>query len=91
VRTIVIILACALLVGLVGCGKSEEPSEPKSTSPKSVSPEKAPAETECAACAKGKAGESVWCEDCNAGYVEGVKTGCKGCYQAKLGGPACAT
>ena len=44
----------------------------------------------CAACAKGKGGESVWCDACNAGYMDGKKTQCKGCYTAKAeGGEPC--
>lgn len=44
----------------------------------------------CAACGKGKAGEAVWCESCSAGFVDGQKVKCKGCFQAKTGGPKCA-
>jgi len=43
----------------------------------------------CAGCAVGKAGEDVWCDACNAGYVDGKKTKCKGCYTAKTGGEPC--
>lgn len=43
----------------------------------------------CEACAKGQAGESVWCDHCGAGFVGGQKVTCKGCYVAKTGGPAC--
>ena len=43
----------------------------------------------CAACAKGKAGKAVWCDSCKAGYVDGKKVACKGCFVAKTGGPAC--
>ena len=40
-------------------------------------------------CAKGKAGETVWCDGCSAGYVKGTKTKCKGCFTAKSGGEPC--
>ena len=43
----------------------------------------------CQACAKGKAGEAVWCDSCKAGYVDSKKVACKGCFLAKTGGPAC--
>ena len=45
--------------------------------------------TACPACAKGKAGEAVWCDSCKVGYVDGKKIACKGCFVAKTGGPAC--
>ncbi len=53
-----------------------------------VCPKKAQAPG-CAACAKGKAGEAVWCGSCKAGYVDGNKVACHGCFLAKTGGPAC--
>lgn len=43
----------------------------------------------CPMCAKGMAGESVWCDHCNAGFVHGEKVACKGCFAAKTGGPPC--
>lgn len=46
-------------------------------------------EAQACSCAKGKAGESVWCDACGHGYVEGKKVACKGCYDAKSGGEAC--
>ncbi len=46
------------------------------------------AEAACA-CEKGKAGATVWCEECAADPVGGEKTECKDCFQAKQGGPAC--
>ncbi len=35
-------------------------------------------------CAKGKAGEPVWCKACNVGYVDGKKAGCPGCVKNAL-------
>jgi hypothetical protein len=46
-------------------------------------------ESACADCARGKAGEAVWCADCSAGFVDGEKVKCEGCFAAKTGGPAC--
>ena len=43
----------------------------------------------CEMCAKGKAGETVWCAKCAKGFVGGESTKCEGCYAAKQGGPAC--
>ena len=41
-------------------------------------------------CDKGKAGETVWCEKCAAGYMDGNETKCKDCWSAKQGkGPDC--
>lgn len=45
--------------------------------------------TACPMCAKGMAGENVWCEHCKAGFVGGEKVGCKGCFAAKTGGEPC--
>lgn len=37
-------------------------------------------------CAQGKAGEPVWCDVCDKGYVDGKPAGCKGCVaEAKQG------
>jgi hypothetical protein len=47
------------------------------------------AATACPMCAKGMAGETVWCEHCKAGFVGGEKVSCAGCYAAKTGGPPC--
>ena len=43
----------------------------------------------CPGGAQGKAGEAVWCDACNVGYVDGTKTKCKGCFTAKTGGTPC--
>lgn len=44
----------------------------------------------CEACTKGMAGETVWCDHCNAGFVEGKKVTCKTCFDhTTAGGPAC--
>ena len=43
----------------------------------------------CAACDKGKAGEAVWCDSCIAGFVNGKKITCKGCFDSKTKGTVC--
>jgi hypothetical protein len=40
-------------------------------------------------CDQGKAGETIWCQDCSVGYVAKEKTACEGCFAAKIGGPVC--
>jgi len=45
--------------------------------------DEAPAVT--CSCAKGKAGETVWCAACKAGYHEGKKIGCEGCFKKASG------
>jgi hypothetical protein len=35
-------------------------------------------------CARGKAGEPVWCKACNVGYVDGKRAGCPGCVEKAL-------
>jgi len=47
--------------------------------------------TGCDSCAKGKAGETVWCAHCNKGFHEGAKIGCEGCFKAKSEGTACTS
>jgi len=42
------------------------------------------AEAACV-CEKGEAGESVWCESCDHGFVGGKEVACKDCYQGKTG------
>ncbi len=39
----------------------------------------------CTACDKGKAGEAVWCDTCNAGFIDGKKIDCKSCFDGKTG------
>ncbi len=39
----------------------------------------------CTACDKGKAGETVWCDTCNAGFIDGKKIDCKSCFDGKTG------
>ena len=95
-----ICLLSALLVFAAGCGKASEGLGPEgSGAPEVTPPESAgggmmdPAgagTTEMACiCAEGKAGGTIWCPDCDVGYVKGEKTTCKGCFTAKNGGPAC--
>jgi hypothetical protein len=43
----------------------------------------------CATCAKG-ATEDLWCDGCKQGFVGGQAVTCKGCYDEKKGGAACA-
>ncbi len=45
----------------------------------------------CTACDKGKAGEAVWCDSCNAGFIDGKKITCKGCFDSKTKGTVCKT
>ncbi len=39
----------------------------------------------CTACEKGQAGETIWCDSCNAGFVKGNKVNCKSCFDGKSG------
>ena len=39
----------------------------------------------CAACKKGKAGGTAWCDSCNVGYVNGKTVKCKSCFKGKSG------
>jgi hypothetical protein len=45
---------------------------------------KAAADAPACVCAKGKAGEPVWCDACDKGYVDGKPAGCKGCVAEAL-------
>ena len=40
----------------------------------------------CEGCAKGKSGETAWCSGCNAGYHDGEKIKCEGCWKAAQNG-----
>ena len=42
----------------------------------------APPKAACESCAKGKSGETIWCTSCNAGYHNGEKVKCQGCWEA---------
>jgi hypothetical protein len=81
-----LIAICLLVVGvcgllLTGCAKEEE--TPGTTPPAKVDmPEKPAADamkTACV-CEQGKEGGTVWCAECNCGYVKGEKTECKDCF-----------
>ena len=41
------------------------------------------------ACKGGTEGKTFWCDKCGAGYVDGQKVKCKGCYEAKTQGTPC--
>ena len=71
---------------VVGCGTAPV----QDTGEAAPTAETAPAADEVAcACSKGKAGEAVWCDKCNKGYVNSDAVKCRGCYDAKNGGAAC--
>ena len=86
---LLVVGVCGLM--LTGCAKEEEPTG-VTTPPAMEAPDKpdtaeveAPdkpdtAEVEVACvCEQGKAGGTVWCAECNVGYVKGEKTECKDC------------
>lgn len=66
---------------LVGCA----------TTGTTAAPAVAEAASSCDSCAKGKAGETVWCAHCNSGYHAGEKVACESCYKAKTEGTACTS
>ena len=71
-RSLTWITACSLaLAVLVGCASTKTGTEQ--------------AQTGCAVCAQGQAGQNAWCDTCNVGYVDGKKTQCKICFQGKTG------
>ena len=72
---------------LVGCAtvSSAPAAEPAVAATTEATP------TGCDSCAKGKAGETVWCAHCKKGFHEGTKIGCEGCYKAKAEGAACTS
>jgi len=45
----------------------------------------------CQSCTVGLAGGTIWCNQCNAGFVQGKKTICRSCYLAGVGGQKCKT
>ena len=64
-----VLAVCAVALLLAGCGDSTTKT----------------AEASCPTCAKGAAGENVWCEDCAKGHVAGKATRCKDCFRGKTG------
>ena len=70
---IAVVLLAALTFALAGCSSSQSST----------------AGSGCKACAVGKAGGTAWCDACNAGFVDGQKITCKGCYIQKSGGEPC--
>lgn len=58
----------------IGCGNRTEQEDAH-----------APKKAGCASCAKGLAGETVWCDKCAKGFVDGKATKCKSCYEGKAG------
>jgi len=65
------LLLAVATIPLQGCSSSKEMSAASASA--------------CEMCAKGKAGESVWCDGCEAGYVDSAKVSCASCYAGKTG------
>jgi len=43
----------------------------------------------CETCGRGLPDEIFWCDSCNAGFIKGKKTSCKGCVEAAKSGGTC--
>jgi len=64
-----------------------EEAKPEEAKPEEAKPEEAKAEEAHAAscsCGAGKAGKTVWCDKCAAGYIKGEKTKDKAAVTAAL-------
>ncbi len=79
-RLLLISISILALLALSACS-APATDEVASNAP-AATVEKVAEGHECEACAKGEAGETVWCEKCGAGFVKGVKVACKDCYAA---------
>ena len=85
--TIIILSLCIFAFGFVACDSG---STEGGGSSEGVTDGGAGADAGCI-CDQGKAGESIWCDDCSVGYVAKEKIACEGCFAAKTGGPDCPT
>lgn len=47
--------------------------------------------TRCKMCHAGANGQTVWCDGCKKGYVNGKSSSCKGCVDAAKSGGNCPT
>ncbi len=75
---ILLFLACALGLGLPGCALSQ----------RDVSVIAA-ASARCEVCAQAKTGGTIWCKNCDTGYVDGKKTQSCCDYTQLTGGNQC--
>ena len=78
-QMVTIVATC--LFAFVGCATTSTEATPVAVAEKPA----------CETCAKGKSGESVWCDHCGAGYAEGKKMACQGCWKAKADGTECTS
>ena len=78
-QMVTIVVTC--LFSFVGCATTTTEATPAAVAEKPA----------CESCAKGKSGEAVWCDHCGAGYVEGKKIKCEGCWKAKAEGTECTS
>ena len=85
--TLAVLALCIFTLGFVACDSSSSESGGSS---EGVTDGVSTTDAGCI-CDQGKAGESIWCEDCSVGYVAREKITCQGCFTAKTGGPACPT
>ncbi len=80
------VLVGALSLGLAACSAETTDSDGDGGGDTPAEP----AETACETCAKGKAGDAIWCENCTKGYVDGAETACKDCVAKNGMCDACA-
>lgn len=67
-------------------GHSHEGGHAEGAHPEGAQAEGAqPEGTACETCAKGKAGEAVWCESCSVGFHDSKKIKCQGCFDKLTG------
>ena len=85
--TVLFLMAVGVVALALGGCSSEEPAAPEGAPGAIPSDLPAEVDTEAAcACEEGKAGGTVWCPECNVGYVKGEKTECKDCVASATAG-----
>ena len=78
-----------LSLALIGCASgSMNNVEPKAIPVAIALDEDAVDYQGCDLCARGEAGENLWCDECSVGFVGGEKVTCEACFTGKSGGTA---
>jgi len=68
--SLLVLALCGLALFLSACGDTSTPP---------------PAQAAVCTCDQGRAGESVWCEACGHGWVDGKQVTCKTCFEGRTG------
>ena len=82
-------IAWVLGLALIGCASSSPKSVEPRAVPVAIALDEDAADFEgCDLCARGEAGENLWCDECSVGFVGGQKIECEACFTGMSGGTA---